>query len=294
MTPKRRSNGQGSLFKRNGRGAWIARWYDHDGKRRERSTSTTDKAASQRILNKFVADTALRREGVVDAKSDKLAEQARRLIGEHLNDFKAALAAKGSTAEHVGLVYGRAQRVINGCGFQKLADVSASRVMEYIHGLRADVIDDKGDGRRGISAQTFNFYLQAVKQFCRWLVKDRRAADNPLAHLGGLNVKTDRRHDRRALSVDEMRRLLHAVRNGPDRTGRSRRMTGPERAILYQLAMETGFRSSELRSLVRASFDLDGAPPPWRWKPGTASEDGVMFYPFCNRRPNCSGPFWLI
>ena len=24
-------------------------------------------------------------------------------------------------------------------------------------------------------AQTFNFYLQAVKQFCRWMVKDRRS-----------------------------------------------------------------------------------------------------------------------
>ncbi len=164
----------------------------------------------------------------------------------------------------------------------------------FVFAVGEGCADDDGNVKRGISAQTFNFYLQAVKQFCRWLVKDRRASDNPLSHLTSLNVKTDRRHDRRALSVDEMRRLLHAVRNGPDRTGRSWRMTGPERAILYQLAMETGFRSSELRSLVRASFDLDGAPPPWRWKPGTASEDGVMFYPFCNRRPNCSGPFWLI
>ena len=30
--------------------------------------------------------------------------------------------------------------------------------------------------RRGISAQTFNFYLQAAKQFCRWMVRDGRAS----------------------------------------------------------------------------------------------------------------------
>ena len=54
-------------------------------------------------------------------------------------------------------MYGRASRVIDGCGFQTLADVSASRVMDYIYGLLADVADDDGNVKRGISAQTFNF-----------------------------------------------------------------------------------------------------------------------------------------
>ena len=76
-----------------------------------------------------------------------------------------------------------------------------------------------------------------------------------------MNVNTDRRHDRRALSVEGMRRLLDTIHDGPDRSGRTWRKTGPERAMLYRLAMETGFRSSELRSLSRSSFDLDGDPP---------------------------------
>lgn len=90
-----------------------------------------------------------------------------RPIGEHLGDFKAALTAKGVTTEQVRLVYGRATRVFDGCGFASFVDVSSSRVMDYIHGLRADVTDDNGNMKRGISAQTFNFYLQSVKQFCR-------------------------------------------------------------------------------------------------------------------------------
>ena len=38
-------------------------------------------------------------------------------------------------------------------------------------------------------------------------------------------------------------------------------MTGPERAMLYRLAAETGLRSSELRSLTGTSFVLDSTEP---------------------------------
>jgi len=68
------------------------------------------------------------------------------------------------------------------------------------------------------------------------MVKDRRAAESPLVHLNGLNVKTDRRHDRRALSVDEVKMLLEKTHNGPERY----EMTGAERSMLYKLAIETG------------------------------------------------------
>jgi integrase len=123
--------------------------------------------------------------------------------------------------------------------------------------LRADRRKTDDTVERGISAQTFNFYLQAVKQFCRWMVRDGRASESPLVHLQGLNVKTDRRHDRRALSPDEMRWLLDVTAKAPERYG----MTGEARAMLYRLAVETGLRAAELRSLTRGSFDLGGDEP---------------------------------
>ncbi len=168
-------------------------------------------------------------------------------LHDHLEDFKKSLEAKGCTGRHVTLVTNRAKRILDGCGFRFFSDISASKVMNYLHEMRADTKD-----QRGISAQTFNFYLQAIKQFCRWMVKDRRVTESPVAHLDGLNVKTDRRHDRRVLSVEELRRLLDATRCGLTRKG----MSGPERAMLYRLAVETGLRASELRSLTRASFQL--------------------------------------
>ena len=61
----------------------------------------------------------------------------------------------------------------------------------------------------------------------------------------------------RALDADELRWLLDTTQRGPERFG----MTGPVRATLYQLAVETGLRASELRSLTRADFNLDGGEP---------------------------------
>ena len=177
---------------------------------------------------------------------------AKKPLSEHLDDFRAALTAKGCTAKQVQQVSGRVQRVFDGCGFKHYGDIGASKVMAHLDGLRRDT-----EKKRGMSAQTFNFYLGAVKQFCRWMVKDRRASESPVAHLDGLNVKTDRRHDRRALTVDELCRLLEAAHDGPEQYG----MTGTERELLYRLAVESGLRAGELRSLTRASFDLDGDPP---------------------------------
>src|SRR5262245_58403570 len=94
---RQRGNGQGSLMQRDGAGAWIAKWYDHNGHRQERSTRTTDKRAAERILTKWATASTLRREGVIDAGAEALALQARRPISEHLADFKAALLAKGTT-----------------------------------------------------------------------------------------------------------------------------------------------------------------------------------------------------
>jgi integrase len=111
---------------------------------------------------------------------------------------------------------------------------------------------------QGASVQTTNFYLQAVKQFCRWMVKDRRMADNPLAHLSGGNVRMDRRHDRRELTEEELRSLLSAAR-ACERAFRG--LSGWDRFHLYATACGTGFRASGLASLTPESFDLDAEIP---------------------------------
>ena len=99
-----------------------------------------------------------------------------------------------------------------------------------------------------------------MKSFCRWAVADRRIAASPIEHLKPMNakkVRSEQRRKRRALSVDEVRKLLQTSLRGPERDG----MSGLERAMLYRLAAETGLRSSELRSLTGDSFVLEGPEP---------------------------------
>ncbi|MHC4658543.1 MAG: tyrosine-type recombinase/integrase, partial [Planctomycetota bacterium] len=160
-------------------------------------------------------------------------------LKEHLEDFRKSL---GSTTKHAKHTVNGIVRTFDACKFGTWTDLSASRLLSYLTDLKT-----KGD----ISQRTFNFYLKAAKQFCRWMVKDRRASASPFEHLDCETV-TDRRRERRAIEADELRRLLETTRASETRFG----MAGFERALLYRLAAETGLRANELRSLKVSSFDF--------------------------------------
>jgi integrase len=111
---------------------------------------------------------------------------------------------------------------------------------------------------QGKSVTTTNQYLTHLKSFCLWMVKDGRAGGSPVAHLEGGNDKLDRRHDRRELLADELRRLL-ALTRASARTFRG--LGGRDRFHLYATACATGFRAAALASLAPESFDLTGDTP---------------------------------
>ena len=166
--------------------------------------------------------------------------------GEHLSDFRKAVLNKGGTPDHAKLITARIRNILKGCKCTYHSEIVASRVQQYLADQRA--------AKDGISAQTSNFYLQAIKQFCRWMVKDRRASESPVEYLDGMNVKDDRRHDRRNLTIAELSKLLTTTDKGPVRHF----MTGRARVMLYRVAMETGLRRKELRTLTPGSFQLEG------------------------------------
>jgi len=249
---------------------WYVEFRDHMGRRR-RLAAFTDKKASVEFGRK-VDDLVICRlagerpsaelgrwlESLPSPTCEKLvsldildkerAASAKSLL-RHVDDWGKALTAKGDTTQHIRESKAKVEAVIGGCGFTYFSEIIPAEIQNYLAGLRQVA--------GGISAQTLNHYLGAMKHFCRWMVVEGRAGRNPIAHLPGLNVRTDRRHDRRALTVEETQRLLAAARNGPAVRG----MAGTDREMLYRLAVETGLRWSELRSLTRQSFDLEGNPP---------------------------------
>jgi site-specific recombinase XerC len=94
--------------------------------------------------------------------------------------------------------------------------------------------------------------MRVVKGFSRWLWRDGRVREDALAHLTSLNPDADRRHERRALTPVEQARLIRAAEAGPAVI----KLSGPDRAALYRLALGTGFRANELRSLTPEAFQL--------------------------------------
>ena len=243
-----RPRGTGCLFKRREKGVWIARWLDSSGKRREKSTRTTDRAAAERILAKHVADAALRRDGVIDTRTDAYAAAERQPLTSHLDDFRAVLRARGNTPNYVNMTLERIRALTDALGCKKLSDLAPSKVQAALGDLH-------GEGK---SLYTCQHYLRAIKGFSRWLHRDGRIREDTLQHLSGFNVETDRQYERRALTNDEAAWLVSATETSPHEF---RRLTGRDRAMLYRVAMGTGLRASELASLTPAGFDLDGEHP---------------------------------
>ncbi len=236
-----------SVFKRHGKGPYLIAYFDQDGRRHEKSARTTDKATAGRIAAKLEADVALRREGIIDAKADRLAKERRRPLAEHIGEFVDCLTAKGTSSKQVKLIRTRVKNVCEKAKIEGIDDLTSHRVQTAIGEL----------GESGASAQTGNHVLRAVKQLARWLVRDGRIASDPLAHLKIANVDGKQRYLRRAYLDEELDRLLQAAEKGPTRLA----LSGADRAIAYRIAVGTGFRAAEIKSLCPESFSLDANPP---------------------------------
>ena len=74
--------------------------------------------------------------------------------------------------------------------------------------------------------------LEIPKQNLALLLNHERLYRNPLDSLTILNTRTDRRHDRRLLAMDEFVRMYEAAKTGPPVEG----ISGHDRAMLYLLA----------------------------------------------------------
>ena len=208
------------------------------------------------MLNEIVCRVEREKAGMVDPTD----EQRKRPLAEHLADFQRYLKNKGVTPSKSKRQWPDAEHDCDR-NWKLIGDISASGALDFLGNLRDN----------GRSAQTYNHYLKSVKQFTRWLVRDRRTPIDPLAHLSKLNVSTDRRHDRRALTTEEFASLDRPARNGKA----IETFPGPDRAMMYVLAAWTGFRKGEIGSLTHAVVSARRRTRPrLRSRPATASGNG--------------------
>jgi len=179
--------------------------------------------------------------GLID--SQRLSNHLGKPLTDHLIDFHKGLIAKECGQHYADQLKERVNFIFTACGFRVWSDIDANRVLTSLADLRTE---------RGIGQRSFNYYLKGCKRFCRWMIKERRATGvSPLEHLSCIK-QTEFRNKRRALTLDEQRRLLEAAENGQTHHN----MTGHERALVYRLALQTGLRANEIRSLTVLSFDF--------------------------------------
>ena len=203
-----------------------------------------DKAAARSMARDLEVGADRERAGLTDPH----AEHATRPLADHLDEYADELRSRDRTEQHIQSTLSRCRGVLlNGCGFRLWADIDAGKVGSHLADRRRD----------GLGAATSNHYKTAVKMFSAWMVAAGRAGSDPLARLRGVNPRADVRKERRAVSGDELGRLLAAA------AGRERfaGLPGPDRAVLYLTAALTGLRASELASLTPRSFDLKSDPP---------------------------------
>jgi integrase/recombinase XerD len=240
---------------------WYGRYIDSNGQT-IRVPLSESKASSKEELDVLAGEARKERVGI----TDKYIKHAARQLSEHLDEFETVYKARGVSPKQIAQVMGRIRRPLTGCEFRSIAELDADKVDIFMAKLRVE----------GKSIQTVNFYISAVKQFSKWLVKSDRLKKDPFASLQGQNVALDRRHDRRNFEMDEVRRVMEAAESS---TKSFRGLTGADRVMLYATAIGTGLRVSELASLAPSSFSLTADPPNVRVKAAYTKNRKEVFQP---------------
>ena len=225
---------------------WYYRYFDADGVRRE-VKGCTDKRVTEGLAREAESHAARVCAGLIDVKEEALAFHEARCVDSHAADWKTYLEAKGVTQAHADVSYSRVHRILDKARSTRLSDLTPSRIQSALKAIQDD----------GVSLGTAGHYVRAVKGFSRWLWRDGRVREDSLTHLKAPNSAPDRRRVRRALSATEQAALIAAAERGGVAFG----LSGVDRAMLYRVALGTGFRRRELRSLTPLSFALDEEQP---------------------------------
>lgn len=251
---------------------YYGQYRDGTGRRVVRSTGCRTRQAAMAVLNDWTARAEKVKAGIISSAEDAVADHVDTPLATHFDDFIDHMAGRGVTEVHRKNTRAYLDRVARECGFRRLNDLDRT---EFEKWLAARITD-------GMSARTRNGHRTALVSFANWCVETRRLVANPFDRLPKANEKADRRRQRRALTEDEIARLLDAARRRPllekitVRRGRNKgkplgkvseqyrkelEEIGRERALIYRTMLLTGLRRGELASLTVGQLDLDGPHP---------------------------------
>ena len=222
---------------------WTAQFTDETGKVQRISTKTTVRSIAEKILAKYQTEVDRIRTGV--ATREELSKIHARLITleKALEQFCTKMVADGSTPRHIAMTETRILRLCREADIHSVVEIRRTTVENWI---AAEV------KKKALAPSTINGYVKAMKSFAQYLTDIELLMKNPLTPIKKLNETIEQRKKRRAMTAEEIERLLHVTTQSPV----SDEWKTGERILVYQLLLGTGLRSTELSLLTPDQIDF--------------------------------------
>jgi integrase len=196
------------------------------------------------MLVKYEREVDRIRTGVLTREELEKAEAPQVTLEEALERFETKMQANGCVPKYIKTTKSLVLKVLEDCGIDSLADIRRDTIERWI-------ADQRKKGVR--SAQTINVYVVSLKSFVQYLTDVELLTSVSLKSIKRLNAELDRRLIRRALTKDEVDRLLAATASGKSRAAGQPQ----ERVLVYRLLLGTGLRSTELSLLTPSQINID-------------------------------------
>lgn len=243
----------GSIHKRRRGKWWRIQWVDGAGKLRTKTlTKVTELKVAETILAKLEHQAALERSGYIDPADAKFQREGRRPINEHIDDWQEHLKASKPSPKYDVHESNLVRRVMKLAGAGRLLDIVPGDVKRAI----ANMPRERGEGDVGLRQK--NKALTACKMFCEQMRRDGKLRANPLTDVKGWNENTDKRRQHVAFDAELADAVIIAARHAPFVC---EGLTGPQRAMLYLTAFNTGFRKRTCGELTVSHLHLSGPSP---------------------------------
>lgn len=239
-TKSRNGNGAGTLVQDPKSGRYVAWYFDASGRRKKRSTKTTNRRDAERMLATWTEEIAQVRGGLVDADDLRRRDERARPLADHVWDYFGHYVTKPRSRIALGVKASVLQRLVAELRRQlgrepMLEDFTPTRVARA---MRARI-------EEGRSMRTANLLRQNATALAAWLTSEGRAnLSDFAARTPSFDESQDRRIIRRALETDELARLFGVAR-------------ARGRFLWYALAFYAGLRRGELRRVTWGDVDLE-------------------------------------
>lgn len=149
---------------------------------------------------------------MIDPAQDRYIAEAQKTLAEHFAEHDEYLRVHvnrktgfPATPEHRSHRQKHLTAVAEALHWSKLEHLDRAKLETWLADRDA----------AGMSARTRNTYALSWCAFGNWCVDTGRIVANPFTRLGRANERADRRRHRRALSADELRRLIDAAQRRP-------------------------------------------------------------------------------